>query len=201
VSPRLNARALVQTTDARRLSAKRALLTMSSGLSTPVTARVILIMIRARAKLEKTASVCATISLGVRGFSRTWILAPRGSAVSLKVRALILRLGVYMIHAHHTTRMRLTTATPTHAPEPFPRGGRMMGTATLKVQPRRRIRDRVQAPPPGMETASATAMEVIKGTSTSMMAKAALVSRRASAIITGHLRARMRVSRAPTPSR
>ena len=147
VSPRLNARALVQTTDARRLSAKRALLTMSSGLSTPVTARVILIMIRALAKLEKTASVCATISLGVRGFSRTWILAPRGSAVSLKVRALILRLGVYMIHAHHTTSMRLTTATPTHAPEPFPRGGRMMGTATLKVQPRRRIRDRVQAPP------------------------------------------------------
>lgn len=157
MSPRLNARALVQTTDARRLSAKRALLTMSSGLSTPVTARVILIMIRARAKLEKTESVCATISLGVRGFSRTWILAPRGSAVSLKVRALILRLGVYMIHAHHTTRMRLTTATPTHAPEPFPRGGRMMGTATLKVQPRRRIRARVEAPRTSTETASVCA--------------------------------------------
>ena len=139
------------------LGRNRALLTMSSGLSTPVTARVILIMIRARAKLEKTASVCATISLGVRGFSRTWILAPRGSAVSLKVRALILRLGVYMIHAHHTTRMRLTTATPTHAPEPFPRGGRMMGTATLKVQPRRRIRARVEAPRTSTETASVCA--------------------------------------------
>ena len=53
-----------------------------------------------------------------------------------------------------------------------------------------RVPRRVEAPQPSTETASATAMEVIKGTSTSMMAKAALVSRRASAIITGHLRAR-----------
>ena len=53
--------------------------------------------------------------------------------------------------------MRLTTATPTHAPEPFPRGGRMMGTATLKVQPRRRIRARVEAPRTSTETASVCA--------------------------------------------
>ena len=66
------------------------------------------------------------------------------------------------------------------------------------LQPRRRIRARVEAPPTSTETASATAMEVIKGTSTSMMAKAALVSRRASAMIGGHLGAR---ARATTPSR
>ena len=38
-----------------------------------------------------------------------------------------------------------------------------------------RVPRRVEAPQPSTETASATAMEVIKGTSTSMMAKAALV--------------------------
>ena len=46
----------------------------------------------------------------------------------------------------------------------------------MVVHPRAtRVPRRVEAPPPSTETASATAMEVIKGTSTSMMAKAALV--------------------------
>ena len=63
-----------------------------------------------------------------------------------------------------------------------------------------RARVQVEAPPTSTETASATAMEVIKGTSTSVMAKAAMVSRRVSARITGRLSARTRVSCAPAPA-
>ena len=86
MSPRLNARALVQTRDARRLSAKRALLTMSSGCSTPVTARVILMMIRARVTPSETASVCApAAALSILKSSRTMQALTPG--VSLKVSA------------------------------------------------------------------------------------------------------------------
>ena len=94
------------------LGINRALLTMSSGLSTPVTARVILMMIRARVTPSETASVSApAAALSLLKSSRTMQALTPG--VSLKVSAN--RVLVYLC-ANRCGKIWLAGMTLTLAP-------------------------------------------------------------------------------------